>query len=114
MGKAYDGYDKDRDNPFQPKLPKGSSVSDNVARYAGSVKGDSSIKGGVTYDPSTGSVTTTIPYQFYPDNTRLGWKCPVCGKGNAPSVTQCPCVPPYYNGPIWYNTPPYTQPVITC
>lgn len=23
----------------------------------------------------------------------IGWKCPNCGGGNAPSVKRCPCVP---------------------
>ena len=24
---------------------------------------------------------------------RLGWLCPKCGRGNAPSTASCPCVP---------------------
>lgn len=24
---------------------------------------------------------------------RIGWRCPVCGGGNAPTVTRCPCTP---------------------
>ena len=23
----------------------------------------------------------------------IGWICPVCGRGNAPQVTTCPCKP---------------------
>lgn len=26
-------------------------------------------------------------------NPPLGWRCPVCGRGLAPHVTVCPCVP---------------------
>lgn len=25
--------------------------------------------------------------------TNMGWKCPVCGKGNAPLALSCPCTP---------------------
>ena len=36
-----------------------------------------------------------------------GWKCPVCGKVNAPWVQQCPCA----GGPFTYPTcPPVTLP----
>jgi hypothetical protein len=42
------------------------------------------------------------PYNMYPPAPRVhespseaprtsGWACPVCGKGNAPFVAQCPC-----------------------
>ena len=25
--------------------------------------------------------------------SQMGWECPVCGAGNAPSVKRCPCTP---------------------
>jgi hypothetical protein len=39
-----------------------------------------------------------------------GWKCPVCGRGNAPWSATCPCTPypptpptwPFPGDPIWY------------
>lgn len=34
---------------------------------------------------------TTIFMQ--PPHPPVGWRCPVCNRGNAPSVTQCPCKP---------------------
>lgn len=43
----------------------------------------------------------------------MGWQCPVCGRGNAPWVSTCPCTrinnpPPIYPGPVPVN--PYPQP----
>ena len=38
----------------------------------------------------------------------VGWRCPVCGCGNAPWVSQCPCMQtqhvPIYPQP-WYPDP---------
>ncbi|VVB53248.1 Uncharacterised protein [uncultured archaeon] len=49
----------------------------------------------------------------YPQN--LGWKCPVCGRGNSPFTTTCPCVqavPKWPTQPSWPDTPwvPYQPP----
>ncbi len=42
----------------------------------------------------------------------LGWKCPVCGRGNSPWSSTCPCQPfynvqPYWTGPIYPANPQY-------
>jgi len=47
------------------------------------------------------SVTPEKPFVNY------GWKCPVCGRGNAPWLSTCPCTPhtptwPMPGHPIWY------------
>lgn len=55
-----------------------------------------------------------------PTQGTSGWRCPVCGRGNAPFVSQCPCTgggyPPYIPvippGP-WYPQP-WGAPVVTC
>lgn len=54
---------------------------------------------------------------------QMGWKCPVCGSGNAPSAIRCPCtsfpppntyiptvsvMPPTYLPPSWPH--PYPSP----
>lgn len=43
------------------------------------------------------------------ETTPTGWKCPVCGGGNSPYATRCPCIP-YYEPP--YVTPTYPIPYI--
>lgn len=30
--------------------------------------------------------------KFSPDDLALGWRCPVCGRGLAPHISECPCV----------------------
>lgn len=43
--------------------------------------------------------------QFTISPVSVGWKCPVCGRGVAPFLSVCPCVPPtYYPMPMY---PPY-------
>lgn len=53
------------------------------------------------------------------DNPPVGWRCPVCGRGNSPWNATCPCTvtpPPYMPAPYpppampWYPT----YPTITC
>lgn len=44
----------------------------------------------------------------YPQN--LGWECPVCGRGNSPFTTTCPCiqtVPKWPTQPMCPETPWY-------
>lgn len=52
---------------------------------------------------------------YVPMTPMQGWVCPVCGGGNSPFASRCPCkpaVPPTYTG-ITINTPPITiQPTI--
>ena len=52
------------------------------------------------------SYSTTInpPKQY-------GWVCPLCGRANAPWVSQCPCKPLKnltWSSSEWTNTPDYT------
>ena len=49
----------------------------------------------------------------------MGWRCPVCKRGNSPLVGQCPCsgeYPTYIQVPQtpWYPPYPWGVPVITC
>jgi hypothetical protein len=68
--------------------------------------------------------TTTSTSKTYTINKQskvfkqYGWVCPLCGRANAPWISQCPCMPTTtWSGPIWSssewtNTPDYT--VTTC
>lgn len=52
---------------------------------------------------STTDGTSATPL---PDNTPTGWRCPTCGRGNAPWSSVCPCqgpvyAPPYQPWPTW-------------
>lgn len=44
---------------------------------------------GPMVEPLIEQTTPINPPSFAPVNK--GWICPVCGRGNAPFVTQCPC-----------------------
>jgi hypothetical protein len=46
------------------------------------------------------------------DTSLLGWKCPVCGRGNSPFNSTCPCVASYppYTPHTPYVHPPYPYP----
>lgn len=45
---------------------------------------------------STTDGTSATPL---PDNTPTGWRCPTCGRGNAPWSSVCPCQGPVYASP---------------
>ena len=69
-----------------------------------------------TTDKTTDNQAIPAPVYTGP----VGWKCPVCGRGNAPFVSQCPCtcngypqyIPVVPPGP-WYPQP-WGAPIITC
>ena len=43
-----------------------------------------------------------------------GWICPVCGRGNSPYTSTCPCIPITYEVTCApYETPTSVYPVIT-
>ena len=48
-----------------------------------------------------GGYTLPPAPQFWPTIPRpqgeTGWRCPNCGAGNSPFVTQCPCAPGWGN-----------------
>ena len=67
------------------------------------------------------STTTTSTSKTYTINEhpkvfkQYGWVCPLCGRANAPWISQCPCQPtvttwtgPIWSSPEWTNTPSYT------
>jgi len=39
------------------------------------------------------------PSYYKTEKSMDGWRCPICGRGNSPFSTSCPCVF-YYQGPI--------------
>ena len=66
---------------------------------------------------STTTSTTGKSYQWkkigsdilYPNKEpvfkQYGWVCPLCGRANAPWISQCPCMPTTtWSGPIWSST----------
>lgn len=65
---------------------------------------------------TTTSSTTGKSYQWktgndilYPNKEpvfkQYGWVCPLCGRANAPWISQCPCMPTtVWSGPIWSST----------
>jgi len=59
-------------------------------------------------DPSTPwDQPGTAPWEPQPwpelssPNNLVGWECPVCGRGNAPTTSTCPC---YYDGRVTTST----------
>lgn len=42
---------------------------------------------------STGTSTGTSYTINYGNEVRYGWVCPLCGRANAPWLSQCPCQP---------------------
>lgn len=41
---------------------------------------------------ATGTATGTASYTINPPR-QYGWVCPLCGRANAPWLSQCPCQP---------------------
>ena len=68
---------------------------------------------------STTTTETTNTSKSYTINEhpkvfkQYGWVCPLCGRANAPWISQCPCQPiTTWFGPTWssseWTTPDYT------
>ena len=55
------------------------------------------------------NTTTSTSYTINPPR-QYGWVCPLCGRANAPWVSQCSCIPikPVWSSSKWTNTPDYT------
>ena len=49
-------------------------------------------------DPTWPVPTTPINLPLKPEQpfVQYGWKCPNCGRGNAPWSSTCPCIPVEY------------------
>ena len=50
--------------------------------------------GDLLYRPGTGTPTTPRPNimdHIAPFHGEVGWICPICGRGLAPSTSYCPC-----------------------
>lgn len=49
--------------------------------------------GDILHSPSTtGDSITNKPYgEYNPPRGEMGWICPICGRGLAPSTAYCPC-----------------------
>jgi hypothetical protein len=54
------------------------------------------------YDTVTTSGTTDYTIDWTTTASK-GWVCPVCGRGVAPWISVCPCVPTEYGPYIWFN-----------
>lgn len=59
-----------------------------------------------TTSTGTGTSTGTASYTYTINPSRqYGWVCPLCGRANAPWISQCPCMPTTtWSGPIWSSS----------